>query len=69
MKPVLVRYGLAKVLRGVKALQTRKKSANCFENLHLRGLMQTILKIFKVNFVVVVVLVTKSARRTEELFL
>ena len=33
--------------------------------------MQTILKIFKVNFVVVVVVVvvvTKSARRTEELF-
>ena len=67
----MVRYGLAKVLRGVKALQTRKKSANCFENLLLRGLMQTILKIFKANFVVVVVVVvvvTKSARRTEELF-
>ena len=31
--------------------------------------MQAILKIFKVNFVVVYVLVTKSARRTEELFL
>ena len=33
--------------------------------------MQTILKMFKVNFVVVVVVVvvvTKSARRTEELF-
>ena len=29
----MVRYGLAKVLRGVKALQTRKKSANVFENL------------------------------------
>ena len=27
----MVRYGLAKVLRGVKALQTRKKSANGFE--------------------------------------
>ena len=65
----MVRYGLAKVLRGVKALQTRKKSANCFENLLLRGLMQTILKIFKVNFVVVVVVVVKkSARLTEELF-
>ena len=46
----MVLYGLAKVLRGVKALQTRKKSANCFENLLLRGLMQTVLKIFKVNF-------------------
>ena len=65
----MVRYGLAKVLRGVKVLQTRKKTANCFENLRLRGLMQAILKIFKVNFVVVYVLVTKSARRTEELFL
>ena len=66
----MVRYGLAKVLRGVnvKALQTRKKSADGFENLLLRGLMQTVLKIFKVNFVVVVVVVvvTKSARRTEE---
>ena len=29
----MVHYGLAKVLRGVKALQTRKKSANGFENL------------------------------------
>ena len=34
----MVRYGLAKVLRGVKALQTRKKSANGFENLLLQGL-------------------------------
>ena len=33
LRPVMVRYGLAKVLRGVKALQTRKKSANGFENL------------------------------------
>ena len=55
--PVIVRYVLAKVLRSVKALQTRKKSANCFENLLLQGL-QVILKIFKVNFVVVVVVVT-----------
>ena len=31
LRPVMVRYGLAKVLRGVKALQTRKKSANGFE--------------------------------------
>ena len=31
----MVRYGLAKVLRGVKALQTRKKSANYFEYLLL----------------------------------
>ena len=34
----MVRYGLAKVLRGVnvKALQTRKKSADGFENLLLQ---------------------------------
>ena len=35
----MVRYGLAKELRGVKALQTRKKSANGFENLLLQGLV------------------------------
>ena len=29
----MVCYGLAKVLRDVKALQTRKESANGFENL------------------------------------
>ena len=29
----MVRYGLAKVFRGVKALQRRKKSAYGFENL------------------------------------
>ena len=34
----MVHYGLAKVLRGVKALQTRKNSANGFENLLLQGL-------------------------------
>ena len=34
----MVRYVLAKVLRGAKALQTRKKSANGFENLLLQGL-------------------------------
>ena len=34
----MVRYGIAKLLRGVKALQTRKKSANGFENLPLHGL-------------------------------
>ena len=33
LRPVIARYGLAKVLRGVKAPQTRKKSANGFENL------------------------------------
>ena len=43
----MVRYGLAIVLRGVKALQTRKKSANGFENLVLQGLA-SILKILKV---------------------
>ena len=35
----MVRYGLAKVLRGVKAPQTRKKSANGFRNLFLQGLL------------------------------
>ena len=30
LRPVMVRYGLAKVLRGVKALQTHMKSANGF---------------------------------------
>ena len=39
LRSVMVRYGLAKVLRGVKALQTRKKSANGFENLLLQGLV------------------------------
>jgi len=34
----MVHYGLAKVLRGVKALQTRKKSFSAFENLLLQGL-------------------------------
>ena len=29
----MVRHGLARVLIGVKALQTREKSANGFENL------------------------------------
>ena len=37
-RPVMFRYVLTKVLRGVKALQTRKKSGNGFENLLLRGL-------------------------------
>ena len=54
LRPVMVCYGLAKVLGGVKALQTRKESANRFENLLCKDL-QAILKIFKVNFVVVVV--------------
>ena len=38
VRPVMVRYGLAKVLKGVKALQTLKKSANGFQNLVLTGL-------------------------------
>ena len=38
LRPVMVRYVLAKALRGAKALQTRKKSANGFENLLLQGL-------------------------------
>ena len=37
--------------------QTRKKSANGFENLLLQGRVQAILKIYKVNFIVVVVVV------------
>ena len=36
LRPVMVDYGLAKVLRSVKALQTRKNSANGFENLNLQ---------------------------------
>ena len=48
----MVRYGLAKVLRGVKALQTGEKSANGFENLHMQGLASH-SEIFKVHFVVV----------------
>ena len=36
--PFMVCYVLAKVLRGVKALQIPKKSANGFENLLLQGL-------------------------------
>ena len=34
----MVRYGLAIISRDVKALRTRKKSANGFENLLLQGL-------------------------------
>ena len=37
LRAVVVRYGLANVLRGVKALKTRKKS-NGFENLVQQGL-------------------------------
>ena len=33
----MVSHELAKVLRGAKALQTRKNSANGFENLLLQG--------------------------------
>ena len=57
----MVRYGLAKMLRDVKTLQTRKKSANGFENLLLQGLSGH-SENFKVNFVVVVV-VTQAPRR------
>ena len=39
LRPVMVRYGLAKVWRGVKAPQTRKKSGNGFRNLFLQGLV------------------------------
>ena len=49
----MVRNGLAKVLWGVKAHQTRKKSANGFKTYSCKDL-QAFLKIFKVNFVVVV---------------
>ena len=38
LRPVMVRHGLAKVLRAVKALQTRGKPANGFEVLLLQGL-------------------------------
>ena len=34
----MVRYGLVKLLRGVKALQTLKKPANGFKTLLLQGL-------------------------------
>ena len=51
----MVPYGRAKVLRGVKAPQTRKKAANGFENLLRCNDLQAILKIFKVNFFVAVV--------------
>ena len=49
----MVRYGLAKLLRGVKAHQTRKKSANGFKTYSCKDL-QAFLKIFKANVVVVV---------------
>ena len=48
----MVRYELAKVLRGVKAPQTRKKSANGLKTYSCKDL-HVILKMFKVNFVVV----------------
>ena len=38
LRLVMVRYGLVKVLRGVKSLQTCKKPANGFEKLLLHGL-------------------------------
>ena len=38
LRPFMVRYVLAKVLRGVKALQIPQKSANGFENSLLQGL-------------------------------
>ena len=49
----MVRYGLAKMLRDVKALRTRKKSANGIENLPLQGLASH-SENFKVNIVVVI---------------
>jgi len=48
----MVRYGLAKVLRGAKALQTRKNALMVLKTNSCKDL-QAILKIFKVNFVVV----------------
>ena len=42
----MVRYGLVKVSRDVKTLQTCKKTANGFEKLLLHGLA-AILKIFR----------------------
>ena len=44
----MVSYGLAKVLRGVKAPHTRNKSANDLETYSCKDL-QAILKKFKVN--------------------
>ena len=38
LRPVMVHYGPAKVLRSVKALQTCRKSAIGFKNLLLQGL-------------------------------
>ena len=49
----MVRYGLANMLRDVKALRARKKSASGFENLLLQGLASH-SENFKVNFVVVI---------------
>ena len=49
----MVRYGLAKISRDVKALRTRKKSANGFENLLLQGLASHSENL-KVNCVVVI---------------
>ena len=58
LRPVMVRYGLGlvKVLRGVKALETGKKSANCFWKLTPARTSRAILKIFKINFVMLLLL-------------
>ena len=47
-------HELAKVLRGVKALQTRKKNLLMVLKTYSCKDLQAILKIFKLNFVVVV---------------
>ena len=50
----MVRYGRAKVLRGAKALQTRKNLLMVLKTYSRKDLV-AILKIFNVNFVVVLV--------------
>ena len=50
----MVLYRLAKVLRGVKALQTHAKNLAIFLKTYSCKDLQATLKIFKVNFVVVV---------------
>ena len=52
LRPVMVRYGLAKLLRGVKALQTRKKICKWFWKLTPAW---TCKPFWKVHFVAVVV--------------
>ena len=52
--PAMILYGRAKVLRGVKALQTRKNLLMVLKTYSCKDL-QAVLKIFNGNVVVVVV--------------